>query len=31
MSLAVAENEPRHEKTCPRGLRPGETQTGLLN
>ena len=23
--------EPRHEKTCLRGLRPGKTQTGLLN
>ena len=21
--------EPRHEKTCLRGLRPGKTQTGL--
>ena len=24
-------NEPRHEKTCLRGFRPGETQTGLLS
>ena len=24
-------NEPRHEKTCLRGLRPGKTQTGLLS
>ena len=23
--------EPRHEKTCLRGLRPGKTQTGLLS
>ena len=23
--------EPRHEKTCLRGFRPGETQTGLLS
>ena len=23
--------EPRHEKTCLRGLRPGPTQTGLYN
>ena len=23
--------EPRHEKTCIRGLRPGKTQTGLLS
>ena len=23
--------EPRHEKTCLRVLRPGKTQTGLLN
>ena len=23
--------EPRHEKTCLRGFRPGMTQTGLLN
>ena len=23
--------EPRHEKTSLRGLRPGKTQTGLLN
>ena len=22
--------EPRHEKTCLQGLRPGKTQTGLL-
>ena len=22
-------NEPRHEKTCLRGFRPGKTQTGL--
>ena len=22
-------NEPRHEKTCLRGFRPGPTQTGL--
>ena len=24
-------NEPRHEKTCLRGLQPGMTQTGLLS
>ena len=24
-------NEPRHEKTCLRGVRPGKTQTGLLS
>ena len=24
-------NEPPHEKTCLRGLRPGKTQIGLLN
>ena len=24
-------NEPRHEKTCLQGLRPGKTQTGLLS
>ena len=24
-------NEPHHEKTCIRGLRPGKTQTGLLS
>ena len=24
-------NEPRHEKTCLRGLQPGKTQTGLLS
>ena len=24
-------NEPRHEKICLRGLRPGKTQTGLLS
>ena len=24
-------NEPRHEKTCLRGFRPGKTQTDLLN
>ena len=24
-------NEPRHEKTCLRGLRPGKTQTVLLS
>ena len=24
-------NEPRHEKTCHRGFRPGMTQTGLLS
>ena len=24
-------NEPRHEKTCPWGLRPGKSQTGLLS
>ena len=24
-------NQPRHEKTCLRGLRPGKTQTGLLS
>ena len=24
-------NEPRHEKTCLRGFRPGKTQTGLLS
>ena len=23
--------EPRHEKTCLQGLRPGKTQTGLLS
>ena len=23
--------DPRHEKTCLRGLRPGKTQTGLLS
>ena len=23
--------EPRHDKTCLRGLRPGRTQTGLLS
>ena len=23
--------EPRHEKTCLRGLRPGKTHTGLLS
>ena len=23
--------EPRHEKMCLRGLRPGKTQTGLLS
>ena len=23
--------EPRHEKTCIRGFRPGKTQTGLLS
>ena len=23
--------EPRHEKTCIRGLRQGKTQTGLLS
>ena len=23
--------EPRHEKTCLRGLRPGKTKTGLHN
>ena len=23
--------EPRHEKTCLRGLRPGKSQTGLLS
>ena len=29
--LKVLRNEPRHEKTCLRGLRPGKTQTGLLS
>ena len=24
-------NEPRHEKTCLRGFRPGKTQTSLLS
>ena len=24
-------NEPRHQKTCPRGFRPGKTQTSLLS
>ena len=24
-------HEPRHEKTCLRGFRPGKTQTGLLS
>ena len=24
-------NEPRHEKTCPRGSRQGKTQTDLLS
>ena len=24
-------NEPRHEKPCLRGFRPGKTQIGLLN
>ena len=24
-------NEPRHEKTCLRGFRPGKTKTGLLS
>ena len=23
--------EPRHEKTCLRGFRPGKTQTGMLS
>ena len=27
----VVQNEPRHEKTCLRGFRPGKTQTGLLS
>ena len=26
-----SKNEPRHEKTCLPGLRPGETQTSLLS
>ena len=27
----VITNEPRHEKTCLQGFRPGTTQTGLLS
>ena len=30
-SLQNFQNEPRNEKTCLRGLRPGETWTGLLS
>ena len=30
-SINRALNEPRHKKTCLRGLRPGQTQTGLLS
>ena len=33
-ALLVSErgsNEPRHEKTCLRGLRPGKSQSGLLS
>ena len=29
--IVYAVYEPRHEKTCLRGLRPGLTQTGLLS
>ena len=29
--LYIPPYEPRHEKTCIRGLRPGKTQTGLLS
>ena len=28
---ADKQNEPRQEKTCLRGWRPGKTQTGLLS
>ena len=28
--VMLVNNEPRHEKTCLRGLRPGTTRTGLL-
>ena len=31
MSHTGVTNEPRHEKTCLRGLRPGLIQTGLLS
>ena len=31
MWSCINKNEPRHEKTCLRGLRPGKTQTGLLS
>ena len=30
-TLAQFEYEPRHEKTCVLGLRPGKTQTGLFS
>ena len=29
--MSVKTYEPRHEKTCLRGLRLGKTQTGLLS
>ena len=29
--MSVKTYEPRHEKTCLQGLRPGKTQTGLLS
>ena len=28
---AILSNEPHHEKTCLRGLKPGVTQTRLYN
>ena len=31
ISIVTTINELRHEKTCFWGLRPGKTQTGMLN
>ena len=30
-NVFILSNEPQHEKTCLRGLRPGKTQTGRLS
>ena len=31
IKIYSAKIEPRHEKTCPWGFRPGKTQTGLCS